>query len=126
MGEGTVEKWLRQNFTSFGSGESRAFTTVGPIVRPRLMAFREPSTNHLKTNSRPKLPLSKAGSVHRRRQRLSLPPEVIADSLSVDAACDGSPGNLELRGDKTGIEVYVGSLKNGTNKLESFAIVHAL
>jgi ribonuclease HI len=61
---------------------------------------------------------------------LSLPPEVIADSLSVDAACDGSPGNLEYRGvyTQTAEEVFhVGPLPNGTNNLGEFlAIVHAL
>jgi ribonuclease HI len=61
---------------------------------------------------------------------LSLPPEVIADSLSVDAACDGSPGNLEFRGveTQTGREVFhIGPLKNGTNNIGEFlAIVHAL
>ena len=62
--------------------------------------------------------------------RFTLPPEVIADSISVDAACDGSPGNLEYRGvnTKTGKELFhVGPLKNGTNNLGEFlAIVHAL
>ena len=61
---------------------------------------------------------------------LSLPPEVIADSVSVDAACDGSPGNLEYRGvhTETGQELFhVGPLQNGTNNLGEFlAIVHAL
>ena len=61
---------------------------------------------------------------------LSLPPEVIADSISVDAACDGSPGNLEYRGvqTQTGRELFhVGPLRNGTNNLGEFlAIVHAL
>jgi ribonuclease HI len=61
---------------------------------------------------------------------LDLPPEVIADSLSVDAACDGSPGNLEYRGvhTETGQEVFhVGPIQNGTNNLGEFlAIVHAL
>jgi ribonuclease HI len=61
---------------------------------------------------------------------LSLPPEVIADSISVDAACDGSPGNLEYRGvfTETGEELFhVGPLPNGTNNLGEFlAIVHAL
>ncbi|GAB4451609.1 MAG: ribonuclease H family protein [Anaerolineae bacterium] len=60
----------------------------------------------------------------------SLPPEVIRDSLAVDAACDGSPGNLEYRGVQTGTgaEVFrVGPLKNGTNNLGEFlAIAHAL
>ena len=60
----------------------------------------------------------------------TLPPEVIADSISVDAACDGSPGNLEYRGveTKTGAELFhKGPIPNGTNNLGEFiAIVHAL
>lgn len=62
--------------------------------------------------------------------RLPLPPDVITDSISVDAACDGSPGNLEYRGvhTATGAELFhVGPLENGTNNLGEFlAIVHAL
>ena len=58
-----------------------------------------------------------------------LPPEVIADSLSVDAACDGSPGKLEYRGVETasGRELFhIGPLY-GTNNLGEFlAIVDAL
>jgi ribonuclease HI len=61
---------------------------------------------------------------------LSLPPEVIADSISVDAACDDRPGNLEYRGVHTqsGEEIFhVGPIENGTNNLGEFlAIVHAL
>lgn len=60
----------------------------------------------------------------------SLPPEVIADSISVDAACNGSPGNLEYRGvaTATGAELFhKGPIPNGTNNLGEFiAIVHAL
>ena len=60
----------------------------------------------------------------------SLPPEVIADSISVDAACTGSPGNLEYRGvdTATGAELFhKGPIPNGTNNLGEFiAIVHAL
>ena len=60
----------------------------------------------------------------------ALPPNVIVDSVSVDAACDGSPGNLEYRGveTKTGRELFHrGPLPNGTNNLGEFlAIVHAL
>ena len=62
--------------------------------------------------------------------KFKLPPEVIANSVSVDAACDGSPGNLEYRGvdTKTGKELFhIGPLANGTNNLGEFlAIVHAL
>ena len=64
------------------------------------------------------------------KPKFKLPPEVIANSISVDAACDGSPGNLEYRGvnTKTGQELFhVGPLPNGTNNLGEFlAIVHAL
>ncbi|RME73582.1 MAG: ribonuclease H [Chloroflexi bacterium] len=64
------------------------------------------------------------------RLRFDLPPEVIADSVSVDAACDGSPGRLEYRGvyTATGEELFrVGPLPLGTNNLGEFlAIVHAL
>ena len=59
-----------------------------------------------------------------------LPAEVRVDSISVDAACDGSPGNLEYRGvdTKTGKVIFhVGPLKNGTANVGEFlAIVHAL
>lgn len=59
-----------------------------------------------------------------------LPPGAVANSISVDAACDGSPGNLEYRGvhTQTGKELFhVGPLPNGTNNLGEFlAIVHAL
>jgi ribonuclease HI len=64
------------------------------------------------------------------RAPLTLPPEVITDSLVVDAACDGSPGNMEYRGLylATREELFhVGPLKNGTNNLGEFlAIAHAL
>jgi ribonuclease HI len=60
----------------------------------------------------------------------ALPPQVITASISVDAACDGSPGNLEYRGvdTATGQELFhLGPLANGTNNLGEFlAIVHAL
>jgi ribonuclease HI len=64
------------------------------------------------------------------RQPVVWPPEVITNSLVVDAACNGSPGNLEYRGVylATGEELFhVGPLPNGTNNLGEFlAIVHAL
>lgn len=55
---------------------------------------------------------------------------IIADSISVDAACSGNPGMMEYRGvytsDKTELFHY-GPVKNGTNNIGEFlAIVHAL
>jgi len=61
---------------------------------------------------------------------LNLPPEVIGDSLSVDAACPGSPGPMEYRGvnTRTGEELFhCGPIENGTNNIGEFlAIVQAL
>ena len=57
-------------------------------------------------------------------------PEIIKDSLSVDAACSGNPGLLEYRGVyvKTGEQVfYQGPFEKGTNNVGEFlALVHGL
>ena len=66
------------------------------------------------------------------RDKLSapiLPPSVIADSLSVDAACSGNPGPMEYRGVYllTGQEVFHFGPVYGTNNIGEFlAIVHGL
>lgn len=57
-------------------------------------------------------------------------PEIMKDSLSVDAACSGNPGLLEYRGVyvKTGEEVFKqGPFEKGTNNIGEFlALVHGL
>lgn len=57
-------------------------------------------------------------------------PEIIKDSLSVDAACSGNPGDMEYRGVyvKTGEEVFrQGPFEMGTNNIGEFlALVHGL
>jgi ribonuclease HI len=57
-------------------------------------------------------------------------PEIITDSLSVDAACSGNPGLLEYRGVyvKTGQEIFKqGPFERGTNNIGEFlALVHGL
>lgn len=54
----------------------------------------------------------------------------IEESISVDAACSGNPGDMEYRGvyTKTGKEIFhYGPVPNGTNNIgEYLAIVHAL
>lgn len=60
---------------------------------------------------------------------LSLPMEVRADALAVDAACSGNPGPMEYRGVDlaTGQEVFHYGPVHGTNNIGEFlAIVHAL
>lgn len=55
---------------------------------------------------------------------------VIWDSIAVDAACSGNPGDMEYRGVETGTgkEIFrKGPFFNGTNNIGEFlAIVHAL
>lgn len=60
----------------------------------------------------------------------TLHPEIITESISVDAACSGNPGNMEYRGvyTLTGEEVFKqGPFKQGTNNIGEFlALVHAM
>ncbi|MBP6828143.1 MAG: ribonuclease H family protein [Saprospiraceae bacterium] len=55
---------------------------------------------------------------------------IIRESLAVDAACSGNPGDMEYRGVYTadGRELFhMGPLENGTNNIGEFlAIVHGL
>ena len=55
---------------------------------------------------------------------------IIWDSIAVDAACSGNPGDMEYRGvdTKTGTELFrVGPFKQGTNNIGEFlALVHGL
>ncbi len=57
-------------------------------------------------------------------------PEIILESIAVDAACSKNPGPMEYRGVnvRTGKEVFhIGPLEDGTNNVgEYLAIVHAL
>lgn len=57
-------------------------------------------------------------------------PEIIKNSLSVDAACSGNPGDMEYRGVyvQTGEEIFKqGPFEMGTNNIGEFlALVHGL
>lgn len=57
-------------------------------------------------------------------------PEIILDSLAVDAACAGNPGVMEYRGVwvRTGeVAFHVGPMDDGTNNIGEFlALVHGL
>ncbi|MCM1518178.1 MAG: ribonuclease H family protein [Pseudoflavonifractor sp.] len=57
-------------------------------------------------------------------------PEIVLDSIAVDAACSGNPGPVEYRGVnvRTGEVIFhVGPLEDGTNNVGEFlALVHAL
>ena len=57
-------------------------------------------------------------------------PPYITESLAVDAACSGNPGDMEYRGVhvETGQQIFhVGPMKQGTNNIGEFlALVHGL
>ncbi len=57
-------------------------------------------------------------------------PEIVKNSIAVDAACSGNPGPMEYQGVDvmTGAQLFhVGPLQGGTNNIGEFlAIVHAL
>jgi ribonuclease HI len=57
-------------------------------------------------------------------------PPYLLESLAVDAACSGNPGDMEYRGVymETGQEIFhVGPMKQGTNNIGEFlALVHGL
>jgi ribonuclease HI len=54
----------------------------------------------------------------------------VTESIAVDAACSGNPGNMEYRGvyTATGEEIFhIGPMKQGTNNIGEFlALVHGL
>ncbi|MDH6341499.1 ribonuclease HI [Parabacteroides sp. PFB2-12] len=56
--------------------------------------------------------------------------EIVWNSLSVDAACSGNPGNMEYRGVYTATKqelFHIGPMKKGTNNVGEFlALVHGL
>ena len=60
----------------------------------------------------------------------TIPLKPINESLAVDAACSGNPGDMEYRGvyTATGEEIFrVGPMKKGTNNIGEFlALVHGL
>lgn len=71
--------------------------------------------------------------VNKSRVKLAIEPtnvNIIRNSLAVDAACSGNPGDMEYRGVyiETGKELFrMGPYKKGTNNIGEFlAIVHGL
>jgi len=63
------------------------------------------------------------------RARPETHPDIIWDSISVDAACSGNPGAMEYQGveTRTGLRLFHQQFELGTNNIGEFlAIVHAL
>jgi ribonuclease HI len=76
-------------------------------------------------------PSNHYGQKAQKTKKLSaVPPELIAGTIAVDAACSGNPGIMEYRGvwTETGQEIFKrGPYEHATNNIGEFlAIVHAL
>ncbi|MDR2148722.1 MAG: ribonuclease H family protein [Tannerella sp.] len=73
--------------------------------------------------------IGKNATVPARQKRGGKPP-FVTESLAVDAACSGNPGDMEYRGVyvETGRQAFkVGPMKQGTNNIGEFlALVHGL
>lgn len=93
-----------------------------PTREEAVEAFEKGYAHYLKKASSPKAVsrLMKSASVGR----------PIPESLAVDAACSGNPGDMEYRGVYTATRqelFHVGPLKKGTNNVGEFlALVHGL
>ena len=78
----------------------------------------------------PELHWGKKGNTEKKLEdTLSSFPQIIQNSLSVDAACSGNPGVMEYQGvyTATGSQVFIKNFELGTNNIGEFlAIVHAL
>ncbi len=90
-----------------------------PTLEQAEKAFNDNPWNYVGKNAQKKSSIS-----------INVISEIIKDSLAVDAACSGNPGELEYRGVyvKTGEEVFrQGVFEYGTNNIGEFlAIVHGL
>ena len=113
---GVYDNWAecKQQIDGYKSARYKSFPTQAEAVE----AYRNGP------NSVPPSPKQKAA-----RQTFNKE-GVIWDSIAVDAACSGNPGDMEYRGVdmKTGKEIFrKGPFFNGTNNIGEFlAIVHAL
>ncbi|MDR2810813.1 MAG: ribonuclease H family protein [Tannerellaceae bacterium] len=93
-----------------------------PSHREALDAFEKGYKDYLKKATPSK--------ITRGLEKNTSPDKPIPESLAVDAACSGNPGDMEYRGvyTATGQELFhIGPLKQGTNNVGEFlALVHGL
>lgn len=85
-------------------------------------AYKSPHQSYVKTPS----PAARSTAPKAAPSRSA----IIRESISVDAACSGNPGNMEYQGVRTDTGerlFHVGPLAEGTNNIGEFlALVHAL
>lgn len=113
---GIYESWTecQQQIKGFPGARYRSFLSKEEAIE----AYGDSYEDYMKSGARRKKPATFDRS------------EVILDSLSVDAACSGSPGIMEYRGvwTKDGVEIFrKGPFAWGTNNVGEFlALVHGI
>lgn len=113
---GIYEKWsdCQEQVVGFPDAKYKSYKTR----KEAEAAFLDSSSNHISKSSKTKV------------KDISDIKEIVADSISVDAACSGNPGVMEYRGVHTlsKEEIFLmGPFNEGTNNVGEFlALVHGL
>ena len=113
---GIYEKWsdCQEQVVGFPDAKYKSYKTR----KEAEAAFLDSSSDHISKSSKTKV------------KDISDIKEIVADSISVDAACSGNPGVMEYRGVHTlsKEEIFLmGPFNEGTNNVGEFlALVHGL
>jgi ribonuclease HI len=122
LNPGIYDSWdaCRQQVEGQENAKYKAF----PSRQEALTAFEKGHQDYLKK------PTPFKATRGQDKEEAGITNQLIPDSLAVDAACSGNPGDMEYRGvyTATGEELFhVGPLRQGTNNVGEFlALVHGL
>ena len=125
---GIYESWeeCRLQVENFKGAKYKSFDSKEAAIR----AFRGNPEEHLFILNRVAEAIAHPELAKPRQTQTPMAPQWIVDSLAVDAACSGNPGDMEYRGVyvRTGQELFrVGPMPEGTSNIGEFlAIVHGL
>ena len=115
---GIYEKWsdCQEQVVGFPDAKYKSYKTR----KEAEAAFLDSSSDHINKSKRSKTKETDISDIK----------EIVADSISVDAACSGNPGVMEYRGVHTlsKEEIFLmGPFNEGTNNVGEFlALVHGL
>ncbi len=120
---GVYDSWeeCKQQVEGFAGAKYKSFNNKEAAVK----AFRGDMKEHLGFLKQVANTLT-----HPPKKEIATSPNILKDSIAVDAACSGNPGKMEYRGVyvKTGQEIFhLGPMDQGTNNIGEFlALVHGL
>jgi len=114
---GIYTSWdeCQKNIKGVSGARYKGFKTIEEAEA----AFEDNPENHWGKNK----------SSEKHYEKIDKNPDIISNSLSVDAACSGNPGVMEYQGVYTasGTQVFIKKFELGTNNIGEFlAIVHGL